>query len=669
MAVGLRKPAFTVLANLLLVFCFAGVCLKYLSRFLPESKPNRLAFEYGSYVKRASRQRIDWHPFDKPAFDLARSENKLIFLEIGCSFSRFSNILTNNYFVEPELTRVLNNHFVSVRADLSEMPWLADQVALNGPELIESGCSVILVLAPSGEIVAETSFLPLFTEGRTKGLIDWLSDIAIEWVRRPKTVLSRARAIKDDRLARVSASQTAGLTVDQDLYEFAATMVRAADPAAGVFASGITPVSSVLPSLLTDAGFDSSPYLLSLRKSPCYDQLGGGFFFSATAPRFQDPQVGKAVGMNCLLAAEYAHASIQGERLFEWTAKDTLYWAIHAMQDANSGMFRAGECSDEHPVTGSAFYDWTENELSSANVTSFRVSDPSGAKSVPMLASTYDIAGIEVDRRTASASAADRKPPPVDEGVYADVNGQVIASLYKSNLVLHDDLIATSANRAYDAAMRTFVQPLGDCRHAPMGLANTTGYCGDYVWLARACIERFNATGDESAIRRAETIMLRCAELFAMPSGAYASTLGSLSSVAAFELQAPSIADSPIESVSSVAIRNWHDLAAALGKPDYDTRAQDIANASRGSLPSLGWRAAGMVRASSRLFLPSVVMNGVQDAAPRRSNLDPFRTIRASKGAAAWTIRKPGIYVVQSTNVEGPLDAKTAAARLSEAAR
>ena len=154
-------PRFVSVTNVVLFVVVAAVGLKVAARYLPERQPNRLIVEYGSYVHEAARSRLDWYPFSDEAFRKARKDDRLILLEIGSLLSRSSNILTHSYFNDSEYARLLNSHFVCVRADTHEIPGLADAIALNAPFYQEAEGSLLMILDPDGRPVAETPFRKL----------------------------------------------------------------------------------------------------------------------------------------------------------------------------------------------------------------------------------------------------------------------------------------------------------------------------------------------------------------------------------------------------------------------------------------------------------------------------------------------------------------------------
>ncbi|MFN8140390.1 MAG: DUF255 domain-containing protein [Fimbriimonadales bacterium] len=664
-------PAFKVLANLLAVFFVAGFCIRFLTRYLPENQPNRLGQEYGSYVKQASRQHIDWFPFSDTAFAKAKAENKLIFLELGNSFSRSSNVMTKNHFNNAELARLLNNHFVSIRADMNEMPWIADQIDLNGIEILRSQSSLIFVLTPDGLIFQRTTFLPLFTSGRKFGLLDWLGGVARQWVRDPETMLAQSSAIQLQRVKSARSILAAGAVSPSDADEFESSLCDALEAGDGEFKDQLTPISSAFSAILLESKNARSreaalKYLLRLRESSCYDQLLSGVFFAPSLPRLSSPNVGKDFGMNALIALEFAKAGVSGYPLFTRTAEQIAAMLIQSRRSDTGFLFETGIESDEHPVKGTTYYAFPSSLDSASHLSELVPDDSSVGSPVAMLskssstevgASRERSESIERDRVLIISQRDELTAPPFDTGVYADKNGQIISALFQLSAILGDRRLLEAAETAYDVAMQTFVQPLGDCMHAPTGRGRTTGYCADYLWLARAAIERYAATGEPSALNQAIHIMTRCHELFATEQGPYLSTLGSTMRFAPFAATSLPCADGAVESANALAARNWFELGQINSSDQFTNHGRQILESVRGSLPGLSWTAAGLVRAGSRLFAEYVLAYNVpvENIAALRAAMPTTSIWPAQTGDRRLSKKPAGYYIVRDGSVSGPL--------------
>ncbi|MBA3725472.1 MAG: thioredoxin domain-containing protein [Armatimonadetes bacterium] len=606
----LRSPRYAVVTYALVGLFAAAFGLKLASLYLPERQPNRLRFEYGTYVRHGLRQKVDWYAFSEEAFELARRSRKLILLDIGSTLSGASRILQTNFLESEDFVRLMNNHFVSVKCDAFETPWLVDAVGINSSALYEAGGALIVVLDPEGRIL---EYCPI----RIDSLQERLEAVARDRYQGASKLGTRVHLAESTRL-KASAVEGAKLDPDaapllRDRWQQALSNRR--------LARSPLPVSATQPAMLLESGKIglttlSSLWLLEMIESPCYDHVGGGFFFQTAQPNWLLPTASKSTGTNALLAGLYARASrLVGADLFTSTAKQTASWVM-TMQDPATGLFFTGVGTETGEEGTGEFYEWTAEDI--ADFDGFRLVQDGGSRGFLALeraANWIDAVSPARAERAAQAQKLqrkrkDRKQPDTDKSIYADVNGQVIAGLFEYARQADDARASAAAKVAYAAIISKYTQTFGDVLHADKELGRTTGYAGDYVWVARAAIENYLATGNAAALQDAIRIMGRFAELFAHPSGAYVSFLDSQLYFAKFSLPVIQIADDYTESICALAARNHMDLATITGDAGFRHLAVDAMSAVHGTLDRMDLPPAGCVRAIGRIYDKAIVVRG-----------------------------------------------------------
>src|SRR5437588_7488277 len=88
---------------------------------------NRLLHETSPYLKQHAHNPVDWYPWGAEALARARQLDRPIFLSIGYSACHWCHVMENESFEDPEVARLLNEHFVSIKVDREERPDL-DQI-------------------------------------------------------------------------------------------------------------------------------------------------------------------------------------------------------------------------------------------------------------------------------------------------------------------------------------------------------------------------------------------------------------------------------------------------------------------------------------------------------------------------------------------------------------
>src|SRR5512139_3923764 len=83
---------------------------------------NRLRNETSPYLRQHADNPVDWYPWGQDAFDKAQEEDKPIFLSIGYSTCHWCHVMAHESFEHPQVARLMNETFVSVKVDCEERP-------------------------------------------------------------------------------------------------------------------------------------------------------------------------------------------------------------------------------------------------------------------------------------------------------------------------------------------------------------------------------------------------------------------------------------------------------------------------------------------------------------------------------------------------------------------
>ena len=70
---------------------------------------------------------IDWQPWDKTSFDKARSENKLILVNVGMEGCTACNRMERITYTNPDVVDVVNKHFVAIAVDAQARPDIGER--------------------------------------------------------------------------------------------------------------------------------------------------------------------------------------------------------------------------------------------------------------------------------------------------------------------------------------------------------------------------------------------------------------------------------------------------------------------------------------------------------------------------------------------------------------
>lgn len=642
-----------------------GLGVRFASRWLPERQPNQLAKEYSTYLRSASRQPILWVPLDRDAFERAEREKKLVLIAITSEFSRESRLLDLDQFTDPEFAFLVNSHYIPVRVDAFEAAGFAREVALNSLLLEASGGALLLALDARGNLLSISGAQPLRTSGTPPGLVDWLGDLKRDYAAGEPKLQALARELNQERQRLLALTEPQAMGLEDALASGLESVRAGLNARRSALAQAPSPIAAPIPELLLLSGGPNpttadgaGEWLLRLRESACYDQIFGGFFVRSRGRDWASPEFGKLGGRSAQLAIPYAKASlIYNAPLFRQTALQTLDWLLRDVRDPVSGLFFLGV-----PVSLPTDPDGVPYVRATADRGSLRALVPdvtSQAYRLPA-AGTFE-AGIGAERvdRIASDLTSLKEtlrkypsPPPSPE-LYSENNGMAIAALFEVGRLLDEPRYTAVAEKALEAAKRTFLLA-GDTFYAAGGRFHQTGYLGGYVWLARAFWESYVSTGNPERMEDCRRLLRRTLELF-VEDGRVRCNLGSRYEYLAFVAGVEPVADTPDESPVAVLLRTLVEVGRITGDAELSRQAAEIANRYAAIPMRLGPIGAGLLRALGALVEPVIVVKG-SDAVALTAQLSrrfPLLTCApAPPGRPGFASLEDGVYVIGPQGIQ-----------------
>src|ERR1700689_5029476 len=89
----------------------------------PQRFTNRLANESSPYLLQHAHNPVDWHPWGEEAFELARKENKAIFLSVGYSTCYWCHVMERECFEDETIAAEMNKKFINIKVDRDLRPF------------------------------------------------------------------------------------------------------------------------------------------------------------------------------------------------------------------------------------------------------------------------------------------------------------------------------------------------------------------------------------------------------------------------------------------------------------------------------------------------------------------------------------------------------------------
>ncbi len=314
---------------------------------------NKLANESSLYLRQHADNPVDWRPWGPEALEQARQLNRPIFLSIGYSACHWCHVMAHESFEDPEVGKILNDHFVSIKVDREERPDL-DQIYMAAVQALEQGQGgwpMSVFLTPSLEpFFGGTYFPPESMYGRPS------FKLVLRESPRPGAIGGMRSSIPPRKSPRRSGSMSKRLrgraSRDRKCSKRRCCFRRAFDPVHGGFGQAPKfPQPMELRLLLRIRKRNGDADALSMVKltldhmamGGMYDQLGGGFHRYSTDAHWLVPHFEKMLYDNALLPPAYLEAwQVTGDPFYRQIVDETLDYVLKEMTSPRGVLQHAG---------------------------------------------------------------------------------------------------------------------------------------------------------------------------------------------------------------------------------------------------------------------------------------------------------------------------------------
>jgi len=485
-------------------------------------KANRLVHEMSPYLLQHAYNPVNWYPWSDEAFNLAKRQDKPIFLSIGYSTCHWCHVMEKESFEDEEVAEILNKYFISIKVDREERPDI-DQIYMTFSQVStgQGGWPLNVFLTADRKPFYVTTYLPKQSRYGHPGIVDVLLGIESQWQENNEDIVHSANKMTgllndlEERKGETELKQT----IFFDAYDF---FDESFDDRYGGFGKAPKfPTPHHLFYLLRcyqtfkqpDALVMVEKTLQQMYKGGIFDHVGFGFSRYSTDEQWLVPHFEKMLYDNALLIMVYAETyQATGNDLYKKIAEKTITYVNRDLRSAE-GAFYSAEDADSEGEEGK-FYVWSmdkvEKILGKKRAEVFFKFYPMTAKGnfegkniINMIDSDLDLVEANpelekaLDEMTADlfAQREKRVHPHKDDKILTSWNGLMIAALAMSGRIFNKTVYIKQAEEAM-----TFIETNMARRNGRLyaryrkGEAKILGYLDDYASIIWGYLELYQAT-------------------------------------------------------------------------------------------------------------------------------------------------------------------------------
>jgi len=523
---------------------------------------NRLAEEKSPYLKQHQHNPVDWYPWGDEAFELARKENKPVFLSIGYATCHWCHVMERESFEDEETAKLMNELFVCVKLDREERPDI-DRIYMNFHQAMYGGGGWPLNIWMTADRIpfGSGTYFPPVSQGGRPSFSQVCRQINGHWTQNGAQIQAdpeATRAKLQEMLSRLPESASDGFKITPAILDTSFDkLAERFDAAHGGFGGAPKfPQPDQIDFLLQYHLDTSHPddqrqqalemataTLNAMAQGGIRDHLGGGFHRYSVDEFWHIPHFEKMLYDQAQLARSLLTVhQITGAEEPAKVAREVLDYVIRDLGHEGGAFFCAEDADSyendksDHKTEG-AFYVWTDAELVEAlgedEADLFRKaygvkadgnvrpdSDPHGeltgknhffqqtdAGALAQLLGT-DVASVETrlaaSRQKLFELRATRIRPIRDDKILTAWNGLMISALAHASRALGDDAYLDRANRAADFLLENLRDKDGNLLRSWLdGPSTIPATAADYSHLVGGLLDLYDASLDPARIAQA----------------------------------------------------------------------------------------------------------------------------------------------------------------------
>ncbi len=506
---------------------------------------NHLSHESSPYLLQHADNPVDWYPWGEEAFDLAKKENKLIFLSIGYSTCHWCHVMERESFSQEHIGKFMNEKFVNIKVDREERPDV-DAVFINFSTRTtgSAGWPLNVILTPNSSPVFAFTYIPPVSRYGSLGITELLGDIHNLWVDNPEQILKKAFENMDEMSSGKTTVENKSYSLQQ-INEALSQFSKTYDKTYAGFGHSMKFPSPHILSFMARAGISMErddalkmmeSTLGAMRMGGIYDHVAGGIHRYATDPGWKIPHFEKMLYDQAGLIGALSQSYIATGKSFyidiiteitDFLSKNFLspdggfYTAMDADSEGKEGKYYLWKHSDIVEILKDSSETFSEifNVIEDGNFMDEVKGLSSGENILYLNNESEEVkkfmddglfwlsSEIRENLKKLDANRSKRSKPLIDTKICGDLNGFMLYNLSEAYYSTGLPALYKLAKQLNTFILEKYTKD-GTCLHITYENGKEVpGFFSDYAFLSMGLFRYGFATGNSKSIHEAENLM------------------------------------------------------------------------------------------------------------------------------------------------------------------
>ena len=335
---------------------------------------NQLQDESSLYLKQHKDNPVNWLPWTNGAFDLAKKENKPIFLSIGYSACHWCHVMAHECFEDKEVAKLMNENFINIKVDKEERPDI-DQIYQTAHYIFSQrpgGWPLSVFLTPDQEPYYIGTYFPKFPKHNLPAFPQLIKRLS-EFFHKEKETLSKQTLQLKEIINSMKPEKSKLINFSKDdIQKTIIVISKNFDRDNGGLGGAPKFPNEPVMRFLIDQNSPEAKEIIKLSfekmlQGGLFDHIEGGFFRYCVDIDWSIPHYEKMLYNSAQLLELYSliYQSNKDKKIND-SIYLTIRWLTEEMRSHDGGFFASMDADSENEqgnMEEGAYYNWSLGEL------------------------------------------------------------------------------------------------------------------------------------------------------------------------------------------------------------------------------------------------------------------------------------------------------------------